>query len=61
VSQVVIPLGACFVIQQTGTLEAIDVWLAILAGHATRCLLSVVRFTPGRWRGIEVDIGGGRA
>jgi putative MATE family efflux protein len=60
-SQVVIPLGICFVIQRTGTLEAMDVWLAILAGHATRCLLSVVRFNQGRWRGIEVDIGGGRA
>src|SRR5690606_36909402 len=39
VSQVIIPLGICFVIQQTGTLEPIHIWLAILAGHATRCAL----------------------
>src|SRR4051812_8838595 len=32
-SQVVLPLGICFAIQQTGTLEPIHIWLAILAGH----------------------------
>jgi putative MATE family efflux protein len=58
VSQVAVPLGICFVIQQTGTLEAMNVWLAILAGHVTRCALSVVRFNQGRWRDIVVDIGG---
>ena len=56
VSQVVVPLGICFVIQQTGTLEPIDIWLAILVGHVTRCGLSVLRFSQGRWRGIEVEI-----
>jgi putative MATE family efflux protein len=56
VSQVIVPLGICFVIQQTGTLDPIDVWLAILAGHATRCLLSVVRFNQGQWRTIAVQI-----
>ena len=40
VSQVVVPLGICFVIQQTGTLDPIDIWVAILLGHATRCVLS---------------------
>ncbi len=55
VSQIVIPLGICFVIQQTGRLDPIDIWLAILAGHATRCILSVVRFNQGRWRAIRVD------
>ncbi|MBA2670963.1 MAG: hypothetical protein H0U67_11380 [Gemmatimonadetes bacterium] len=57
VSQVVVPLGICFVIQQLGTLRPIDIWLAILAGHVIRCLLSVIRFRQGRWRGIEVVIG----
>ena len=57
VSQVIIPLGICFVIQRTGTLEALHIWLAILAGHATRCLLSVIRFNQGQWRTITVDIG----
>ncbi|HEX5888529.1 MAG TPA: MATE family efflux transporter [Pyrinomonadaceae bacterium] len=56
VSQIVIPLGICFVIQQTSTLDPIDIWIAILAGHATRCLLSVVRFKQGRWRSIAVNI-----
>jgi putative MATE family efflux protein len=56
VSQVVVPLGICFVVQQTGTLDPLDVWVAILLGHATRCVLSVVRFNQGRWRTIAVDI-----
>src|SRR6185369_11164163 len=33
ISQVIVPLGICFVIKQTGTLDPIDIWLAILAGH----------------------------
>ncbi len=57
VSQVAVPLGICFVVQQTGTLDPIDVWVAILVGHVTRCVLSVARFNQGRWRGIVVDIG----
>jgi putative MATE family efflux protein len=56
VSQIVVPLGICFVVQQTGTLDPIDIWLAILAGHATRCALSVIRFKEGKWRSIAVDI-----
>jgi putative MATE family efflux protein len=56
ISQVVVPLGICFVIQQTGTLQALHIWLAILAGHVTRCVLSVLRFNQGRWRDIVVDI-----
>jgi putative MATE family efflux protein len=56
VSQIIIPLGICFVIQQTGTLEPIHIWIAILLGHATRCLLSVARFNQGKWRTIAVDI-----
>jgi putative MATE family efflux protein len=56
VSQVVVPLGICFVIQRLGTLDPIDVWIAILLGHATRCVLSVVRFNQGKWRSIAVDI-----
>jgi putative MATE family efflux protein len=56
ISQVVVPLGICFVIQQTGTLEPMDVWLAILAGHFTRCALSMMRFNQGSWREIVVEI-----
>jgi putative MATE family efflux protein len=56
VSQVLVPLGICFVIQQTGTLQPLHIWLAILAGHLTRCALSLLRFNQGKWRGIAVDI-----
>ena len=57
VSQVMIPLGICFTIRTFGTLQPLDIWLAILAGHMTRCLLSVLRFNQGKWRTIRVDIG----
>jgi putative MATE family efflux protein len=57
VSQIVIPLGICFVLKQMGTLQPIHIWIAILIGHATRCGLSVYRFNQGKWRGIAVDIG----
>jgi len=56
ISQILVPLGICFVIQQTSTLAPLDIWFAILLGHATRCLLSVVRFKQGRWRTIAVSI-----
>jgi putative MATE family efflux protein len=55
-SQVIVPLGICFLIQRFGTLQALHIWLAILAGHATRCALSVARFNQGRWRKIAVEI-----
>lgn len=58
ISQILVPLGICFIIQQTGTLDPIDIWLAILAGHATRCVLSVLRFRQGQWRHITVTVGG---
>lgn len=54
ISQIVVPLGACFVIQRVSTLDPLDIWLAILAGHATRCILSVLRFRQGKWRTIRV-------
>ena len=56
ISQILVPLGICFVMQQTGTLDPIDIWLAILAGHATRCVLSVLRFRQGQWRQIVVNV-----
>ena len=59
VSQVIVPLGICFAIQQLGTLEPLDIWIAILAGHLMRGLLSVLRFNQGKWRAIVVDIGAG--
>lgn len=55
ISQIIVPLGACFVIQSVSKLDPLDIWLAILAGHATRCVLSVIRFNQGKWRAIRVD------
>jgi Na+-driven multidrug efflux pump len=31
------------------------VWTAILIGHCTRCVLSVIRFRQGKWRHIVVE------
>jgi len=55
ISQIIVPLGTCFVIKEMSTLDPIDIWLAILAGHATRCVLSVIRFRQGKWRSIRVE------
>lgn len=56
ISQVAVPLSICFFIQWLWTLEPIHIWLAILAGHVTRCVLSVLRFRQGKWRNIVVNI-----
>ena len=57
VSQLIIPIGICAVLQATGELQATYIWLAILIGHMTRCALSVIRFRQGKWRDIKVSIG----
>jgi Na+-driven multidrug efflux pump len=59
-SQIVVPLGWCAWVQGVRGLEPADIWLAILAGHATRCVLSVLRFRQGKWRAIRVEIGRAR-
>ena len=56
ISQIVIPLGMVFTIQQTRPLVPSDIWIAIVVGHFTRCTLSVLRFRQGKWRNIVVDI-----
>jgi putative MATE family efflux protein len=56
VSQIIVPLGICYVVQRISTLKPLDIWLAILVGHAIRCVLSIARFKQGKWRGIVVDI-----
>jgi len=35
--------------------------VAIVLGHFTRCVLTVLRFRQGRWRQIKVEIEGARA
>lgn len=56
VSQMVLPVGLCALLDATRGLEPVHVWLAILTGHATRCLLSVMRFRQEKWRDIRVDV-----
>lgn len=56
ISQIVIPLGLCAILDAARGLRPADIWLAIVLGHAARCALSVLRFRQGKWRGIEVDI-----
>jgi Na+-driven multidrug efflux pump len=56
VSQIVIPLGICTVLQSTGNLTPSAIWTAIVIGHFTRCVLSVTRFRQQKWRNIQVDI-----
>jgi len=56
ISQVVVPLGICFVLKNTIGLQPWHIWTAILAGHFTRCTLSFLRFQQGKWRSINVDI-----
>jgi len=57
ISQLALPLLLCWGIQETVGLEARHIWLAILLGHVTRCMLGMIRFRRGHWRGIEVRIG----
>ena len=56
VSQLIIPLGMCFVIDAARGLQPADIWLAIVLGHVARATLSVLRFRQGKWRDIEVEI-----
>ena len=60
ISQLVVPLGLCTILQATRGLQAWDIWMAIFIGHMTRCVLSVLRFRQQKWRGILVDIGPSR-
>ena len=56
VSQIVVPLGFCSMLQATRGLRPADIWTAILLGHITRSALSVLRFRQGKWRGIRVEM-----
>ena len=53
-SQIAVPIGMCTFIQATRPLEPNDIWLAIVLGHLTRCVLTVLRFRQGKWRTIQV-------
>ena len=53
-SQVAVPIGMCTVLQSMRPLHPGDIWLAIVLGHFTRALLTVIRFRQGKWRAISV-------
>lgn len=55
-SQIAIPLGYCAVLQAQGALQPAGVWLAIVMGHAARCLLSMWKFRQGKWRDIKMEV-----
>ena len=57
ISQLAVPIGICATLQATGHLTPLGIWLAIAAGHATRCTLSVLRFRQQKWRVIRVEPG----
>ncbi len=56
ISQILVPIGICTTIDALRGLRPGDIWLAIVLGHATRCLLSVLRFRQGKWRAIRVEL-----
>jgi MATE family, multidrug efflux pump len=56
VSQIAVPLGLCALFDAVRGLQPAAIWLAILAGHVTRCALSVLWFRRGKWREIRVEI-----
>jgi len=56
VSQILIPIGLCTLLQAMRGLRPSDIWLAIVLGHFTRAMLSVLRFRQGKWRHIAIDI-----
>ena len=57
ISQILVPIGLCTVLQATRGLHPAEIWTAIVLGHATRATLSYARFRQGKWRHIAVDIG----
>lgn len=61
ISQIAIPLGFCGFLQMTRGLQAHDIWLAIVMGHALRAALSFLRFQQGKWANIKVEIEPARA
>ncbi|MGH7554790.1 MAG: MATE family efflux transporter, partial [Longimicrobiales bacterium] len=56
ISQIVVPLGLLTVLEATRSLQPTDIWIAILLGHCTRCVLSILRFRQGKWRHIAVEV-----
>lgn len=60
-SQIAVPIGMCAIIQTMRPLVSSDIWMAIVLGHFTRAVLSILRFRQGKWRHIKVEIKEARA
>jgi len=56
VSQMILPLGLCLALDALRGLRPMDIWLAIVLGHALRAALSVAIFRRGAWRRIELRV-----
>jgi Na+-driven multidrug efflux pump len=37
-------------------LQPTDIWTAVVCGHITRSVLTVLRFRQGKWRNIAVKL-----
>ena len=57
VSQFALPIGFLTIMESMGQLQPHHIWLAIVMGHALRCVLSAWRFEQGRWRTIQLGVG----
>ncbi len=56
VSQFALLSGMLTALQASRPLVPRDIWLAIVLGHALRCVLRVWRFEQGNWKSIEVKV-----
>ena len=56
VSQILVLLGVCFVLQQTGRLTANAIWITLLASHFTRFVFTMAAFQRGAWANIRVEL-----
>ena len=50
------PLGLCLILQGFGALAPLGIWIAILLGHLTRAVLSILVFRQGKWRTIDAGV-----
>ena len=55
VAQVALPIGLLLVLQNLMELQPHHIWMAILCGHMTRAVLTVIRFRAGKWRAIKIE------
>lgn len=56
-TQLVLPIALCAAFGHFFGLEPKHIWSAIVAGHFTRCALSMLLFYRGKWRTIQVELG----